>query len=75
MSAQSIEEVEWVEMQANAHVLDWQINERRLANLQDPTVRSLVSAGLLTIVDEETAKLLPPPDTTVGRKGCNCGGR
>lgn len=69
---QSIEEVQWTELQATAHVLDWELNERRQGNLQDPETRALVNAGLLVIVDEETRNLLPPP-TTVNKRGCGCG--
>lgn len=63
-----------VEMQATAHVMDWEINERRMADYNDPNVASLVGAGLLVIVDEETRAKLPKP-ATVGGRGCNCGNR
>ncbi len=69
-----IDELEWVEAQATAHIFDWQLNEVRLVNLQDPETRGLVSAGLLVIVDEDTRKLLPPPRTVApGTSGCGCG--
>lgn len=69
----TIDDVSWVQMRATVHVLDWQIGEIRMANLQDPEIRGLVNAGLLVIIDDETAALLPATPTPAPGRGCGCG--
>lgn len=68
-----LEGVTWVDVRVLVHLYDWAIDSIQSLNMQDKESRSLVDAGLVEILDEETAAKLPPRPAAISTNGCGCG--